>query len=349
MLGSMTKVGFTSRDIAREAGVSQSTVSRALRRDPKVAAETQRLVHEVARRHGYVTNHAARSLKTRRTQTIGVVVANLRNPYFLEVVDGLRDELHVAGYRTFLVSDQRSRPDQQGQGDGEDLVDLLRGSVDGVVIATALGADSAATGLADLGMPVVLINREVEGRPLDRVLSDYAAGGALAAEHLVDLGHRRIGLITGPSAMAVFRDREEAFRRTLDALGAPFDERLRREGPFSYETGEQLGAELMELPDPPTAIFCADDLVAFGVLDAAQRHGLRVPEDLSVIGYDDLAMAGWDRFGLTTVRQPMDEMARAAARAVVARIQGDDETAEPQRQVHPVCLVRRSSTGPARD
>lgn len=342
MLSSMTRVGPTSRDIAREAGVSQSTVSRALRRDPRVTEQTQLLVQEVAQRLGYVTNHAARSLKTRRTQTIGVVVADLRNPYFLEIVDALRDELHLAGYRTFLVSDQ------QGSDDGSELVDLLLGSVDGVVFASAQSADTAATGFADLRMPVVLVNREIEARPLDRVLSDYTAGGRLAAEHLVELGHRRIGLITGPSAMAVFRDREDAFRSTLAQLGVPFDERLRREGPFSYEVGEQLGTELMEVPEGPTAIFCADDLVAFGVLDAAQRHGLKVPEDLSVIGYDDLTMAGWDRFGLTTIRQPMDEMARAAARLVLERIGETGDSAEPQRQVHPVRLVRRSSTGPAR-
>ena len=315
-------------------------MSRALRRDPRVTKETQERVREVAQRLGYVTNHAARSLKNRRSQTIGVVVADLRNPYFLEVVDGLHDELYLADYRTFLVAD---RPGD----DGRDLVGLLRGSVDGVVFASARNVDEAPTGLADLRLPVVLINREVDGYPLDRVLSDYGAGGALAAQHLVELGHRRIGLVTGPSSMAVFQDREDAFRRTLADLGAPFDESLRREGPFSYEVGEQLATDLLDRPDPPTAIFCADDMVAFGALDAARRLGLRVPEDVSVVGYDDLTMAGWDSHDLTTVRQPIAEMAREAARLVVQRIERPDELAEPQRRVHPVTLVRRGSTGPA--
>ena len=321
--------------------MSQSTVSRALRNDPRVNDETQRRVLEVAQRVGYVTNHVARSLKNRRTQTIGVVVADLRNPYFLEIVDALHDELHLADHRTFLVSD---RLDSAGS---SDLVDLLVGSVDGVIFASARSADSVPTGLAQLRLPVVLINREIESHPLDRVLSDYAEGGALAANHLVDLGHRRIGLITGPEDMAVFRDREESFRRTLSQVGVPFDERLRRAGRYSYEVGDQLATELLRERDRPTAIFCADDVVAFGAMDAARRLGLRVPEDLSIIGYDDLAMAGWDRLSLTTIRQPLAEMARDAARLILQRILRPEGTAEPDRRVHPVTLVRRASTGTA--
>ena len=217
--------------------------------------------------------------------------------------------------------------------------------MDGVIFASARSADSVPTGLAQLRLPVVLINREVEGHPLDRVLSDYAQGGALAAHHLVDLGHRRIGLITGPGDMAVFRDREESFRRTLCEVGAPFDQRLRRTGPYSYEVGDQLATELLRERDRPTAIFCADDVVAFGAMDAARRLGLRVPEDLSIIGYDDLAMSGWDRFSLTTIRQPLAEMARDAAQLILQRILRPEGTAEPERRVHPVTLVQRGSTG----
>lgn len=331
----------TSRDIAREAGVSQSTVSRALRGDPRVTEDTQRRVADVARRLGYVTNRAARSLKIQRSHTIGVVVADLRNPYFLEIVDGLHDELHLADYRTFLVTDRLD------YGARTDLVELLGGSVDGVVFASARSADSAPIGLLGLGLPVVLINREVEGRAFDRVLSDYATGGALAARHLIELGHKRIALITGPSTMAVFRDREEAFRRVLGELGAPFDDQLRREGLYTHQVGSQWCADLLRRPDPPTAIFCADDVVAFGALDAARQLGIRVPEDLSIVGYDDIEMAGWEMFDLTTIRQPITEMAREAARMLLQRIGGAGLPAEPQRTVYPATLVRRGSTGPA--
>lgn len=332
----------TSRDIAREAGVSQSTVSRALRGDSRVTEETQRRVAEVARRLGYMPNRAARSLKMRRSQTIGVVVADLRNPYFLEVVDGIHDELHPADYRSFLVTDRLD------YGRGAELVEVLGGAVDGVIFASARSADAAPIGLSDRGLPVVLINREVEGRPFDRVLSDYGTGGALAARHLFELGHRRIGLITGPSTMAVFRDREESFRRVLSDLGAPFDERLRREGLYTHQVGSQWCADLMRQPDPPTAVFCADDVVAFGALDAALQLGLRVPEDLSIMGYDDIEMAGWETFNLTTIRQPMTDMAREAARLLLQRIGGLPSSEEPQRRVYPASLVRRASTGPAR-
>ncbi|MDO9352386.1 MAG: LacI family DNA-binding transcriptional regulator [Solirubrobacteraceae bacterium] len=331
----------TSRDIAREAGVSQSTVSRALRRDPRVSEDTLLKVQEVADRLGYVTNRAARALKMRRSHTVGIVVADLRNPYFLEVVDGLHDELHIADYRTFLLTDRLD------YGRGADLIDVLRGSVDGVIFASARSADSAPVGLAQHGLPVVLINREVEGHELDRVLSDYATGGALAARHLVELGHKRIGLITGPSKMAVFHDRERAFRAELERLGVPFDERLRREGVYTHQVGSQWCADLMRQTDPPTAIFAADDVVAFGALDAALQLGLRVPDDLSIIGYDDIEMAGWETFGLTTIRQPMTDMAREAARILLQRMGGHGIPDEPQRRVYPASLVRRSSTGPA--
>jgi LacI family transcriptional regulator len=320
--------------------VSQSTVSRALRRDPKVTEETQQRVLEVAKRLGYVTNRAARSLKLQRNQAMGLLVADLHNPYFLAVIDGLHGELHGADYRTYLVSERLNT-------EGTDMVDLLVGSVDGVVVASARTPDDVVLKLADRGLPVALINREVEAREFDRVLSDYSGGGELVARHLVSLGHRRIGLITGPSWMPVFRDREKAFRRVLDTLGAPFDDRLRREGWYSYEMGHKLCTELLEVPERPSAIFAADDAVAFGALDAAHRLGVDVPRELSIIGYNDLAMAGWDRFNLTTIRQPVEEMARDAARMVLQRIDGRVEPGSVQCQVYPAALVRRGSTGPA--
>lgn len=332
----------TSRDIAREAGVSQSTVSRALRGDSRVTEETQRRVAEVVKRLGYMPNRSAQSLKTRRAQTIGVVVADLRNPYFLEIVEGIQDELHLAGYRSFLVTDRLDH------GRGVELVEALGGSVDGVIFASARSADEAPIRLAARGMPVVLINREIERHTLDRVLSDYGTGGILAARHLHELGHRRIGLITGPPSMAVFRDREREFRRVLAELGAPFDEQLRREGLYTHQVGSQWCADLMRQPDPPTAIFCADDVVAFGALNAALQLGLRVPEDLSIMGYDDIDMAGWETFNLTTIRQPISDMAREAARLVLQRLRGLAADEEPQRRVYAASLVRRASTGPAK-
>ncbi len=332
----------TSRDIAREAGVSQSTVSRAMRGDARVTVETRHRVAEVADRLGYMPNRSAQSLKSRRSQTVGVVVADLRNPYFLEIVDGIQDELNLAGYRSFLVTDRLDF------GRGTELVDVLGGSVDGVIFASSRSADEAPIRLASRGMPVVLINREIERQGFDRVLSDYGMGGILAARHLHELGHRRIGLITGPSSLAVFRDREREFRRVLAEFGTPFDERLRREGLYTHQVGSQWCADLMRRPDPPTAIFCADDVVAFGALDAALQLGLRVSDDLSLMGYDDIEMAAWEMFSLTTIRQPMGDMAREAARLVLQRIGGLAMDEEPQRRVYAASLVRRASTGPAK-
>jgi LacI family transcriptional regulator len=325
----------TSHDIAREAGVSQSTVSRALRGDPRVAPETLARVLDVARQLHYTPNLAARSLITNRTYAVAVLVSHIRNPVYPQLVDTLHDELSLFGYRTVLLNGTRD----------ELVPEIQAGAVDGVVLASAtLGASMPAKLLAN-NTPLVLLNRDMDDLPTDRVTSDNLAGAALAAEALVSLGHKRIGMISGPQDTTTGRDRERGFLDGLARMGREIDPRLRRTSDYTHQGGYQWGMELLRADPRPTAIFCANDVVAFGVLDAAVRMGFRVPGDLSIIGYDDIAMAGWDVFGLSTVHQPLDQMAKSAARMLVERI--DQPTLPPRLQVFPANLVRRATTGPA--
>jgi LacI family transcriptional regulator len=329
----------TSRDVAAEVGVSQSTVSRALQGDPRVAPETVERIRAAVERLGYIPNQAARSLITRRSDTIAVVAGELTNPFYPEIVQALGDELALAGYRMELLS---TRAD--GGREHDVLEHLGRSAIDGVVLAAETTGSGTAAALARRGVPVVLLNRDVDGVEVDRVVSDNRHGGALAARALLELGHRRIGLIAGPPTTSTGRDRAEGFRGALRDAGAPLDERYARVTGFSHEGGYQFCGELLALPEPPTAILCGNDVIAFGAFDAARGRGVAVPKQLSVLGYDDIEMAGWEAFGLTTVRQPLARMARAAAELLLERIAAP--ALEPRRRIFPPDLVRRETTAP---
>lgn len=334
----------TSRDIAREAGVSQPTVSRALRGDPRVAPHTAALVAATAHRLGYVPDAAARSLITRRAGTVAVVVADIANPFYPALVEALHDEAGRAGYRTVLFNE---RTDDRGD-DG--LEPLLRsGIVDGAIVATATLDDRTRALLAREPTPIVLLNREVDGAGRDAVVSDNRGGAALAAALLAGLGHRRIAHVAGPPQTSTARDREAGLREGLAAHGLTLDNDLRRFGEYAHHAGYQACLELLDRPDPPTAIFCGNDVLALGALDAARRRGVAVPGRLSIVGFDDIDLAGWESFRLTTVRQPLGEMAREAARALVRRLEaaaGGGEQPAPRRTVFPTELIQRATAGP---
>jgi LacI family transcriptional regulator len=328
-------VAVTSHDIAREAGVSQTTVSRAMRGDPRVTPATVAKVKAAAERLRYTPNLAARSLVSSRTSAVAVLVSHIRNPVYPELVDTLHDELSLLGYRTVLLN-----------GRSDELVpEIQAGAVDGVIMAsTTLGARMPAQLVAN-GMPLILLNRVMDDLPVDRVTADNLAGASQVAEALVALGHRRIGMISGPQDTSTGRDRTRGFVEGLVRMGRELDGRMCRISDYTHQGGYQWCMELLRQDPRPTAIFCANDVVAFGALDAATRLGFRIPGDLSIVGYDDIAMAGWGVFGLSTVHQPLDAMAKSAARMLVERI--EDPTLEPRLQVFPTNLVRRATTGPA--
>lgn len=333
-------MAVTSKDIARELRISQSTVSRALRGDPRVAPVTKARVLEAAREMNYTPNLAARSLITRKTGTVGVVVSDITNPFYPELLDILHNEFALAGYRAILFNERTDASVEQR------VRDLVNGAaVDGLVYVSAtLGTPLPGHRARDI--PVVLVNRYVDSAHADTVVSDNRRGGRLVARAMLELGHRRIALVTGPENTTTSRDRERGFRELLQASGVQFDETLRRVGQYSHRSGYQWCLELLAAEPRPTAVFAANDVIAFGALDAARRVGVRVPAELSVVGFDDIDMAGWEGFNLTTVRQPLAEMGRAAAKLLIGRIAGD-EALPPRRLVFPVELVRRGTLAAA--
>lgn len=331
---------ITGADVARELGLSQSTVSRALRRDPRVAPATMRRVLAAADRLHYTPHIAARNLITRRSRTIGVVVSDIRNPFYPELVDSLHNEFALAGYRTVLLNE---RTDAQLDRHVAELAS--GGAIDGIVYTSAL-LDAPLLGGSRAAVPLVLLNRVIDADTVDKVVSDNRLAGQLAARMLLDHGHRRIAFIAGPENTSTSRDREAGLVAELARAGLRLDPRLRRSGVFSHASGNRCGAELLAADPRPTAIVAGNDVIAFGALDAARRLGLDVPGELSVVGFDDIEMAGWDGYCLTTVEQRLSEMAQTAARLLLERIECADEMAT-RSVVFSVRVVHRATVGPA--
>jgi LacI family transcriptional regulator len=327
----------TSADIARLVGVSQPTVSRALRGDPRVAAGTTARIQEAATNLGYVPHAAARSLRSRRSGTVAVVLPDLDNPFYPELLDVLHSELDRLGLHAVLVSEKTQKI-------GDSVVSLLRSElVDGAIVATATLDPVTKDLLHDSLGPIVLIIRDVPGSGRDAVVADNAGGAAMAARYLLELGHRRIGAIMGPLDTWTSHQRMAGFREEMEQAGAT---RFERSGPYSPEAGYKACQELLAEDPPPTAVVCGNDAIALGVLDGARAAGVDVPGQFSIIGFDDLAISAWQSFRLTSVRQPLREMAAQAARMLSDTMAGK-LVPTGERVEFPTELIVRGTTGPA--
>lgn len=323
----------TSRDVARVAGVSQPTVSRALRGLPGIAPATVERVREVAQQLGYIPSEAGRTLSTQRTRAIGVVADELTNPFYPELIEPIRVALEQHSYRALLIPDSPNSPLQ--------LERLADGTLDGVVLTTSTVDSPLPRLLSERGIPCVLSNRTVPDSPVDSCAFDNAGGARLAAEHLLAQGHREIGLVSGPALTSTGREREEAFVACAAEHGhAVRPDRIIR-GPFSFDTGYRAALELLARPDAPTAVFCGNDVIALGVCNALASLGRR---DVAIVGFDDIQAAAWDVFSLTTVRCDHVALAQESVRLLLARIEDPRRRTEQIRL--PVDLVVRGSTAP---
>lgn len=333
-------------DVARRAHVSPSTVSHVINRTRIVAAETRARVEAAIEALGYRPNALARSLRSGRSHTLGLVLPDSANPFFAEVGHAIEQAAFAAGFSVILCNTENDAEKEQR------YVSLLtRRQVDGLVLVAAVERGDTLRALARHGLPVVAMDRERPDLRLDTVLTDHLQGGLLATRHLRSLGHQRIGCITGPADLSPSTLRLAGYRRALleagtaDALGHPGDGALVRRGDFHPESGRLAALELLGLPRPPTAIFACNDLMALGVLRAAAELGRRVPEDLALVGYDDLDLAAYAGPPLTTVAQPKAEMGRATIALMIRRIA--DRTLPPVQTLLPVSLAIRRSCGAA--
>lgn len=321
-MNSGTKL-VTSRDVARLAGVSQATVSRVLHNSERVHAETRQAVLDAIAQLGYLPSLAARSMRTNRTNTIALVVASLSvNPLFPAMLQLLSAELRRHGLHA-IVWEAETFQEDTARG-------LVESPIDGVIVATAV--DAATPFLAGVAQrkPVILVNRTVASDAFDQVSSDNLGGGRAVAAYFCDGGRQRIGLVAADSQASTILEREAGFTEELLRRGAQLSAQdVVRVPHFSYQTGFDAASQLLERRELD-AIFCVNDIVAIGALDAARRRGVDVPGHMWIVGYDDIPMCAWDCVSLTTVRQPLDEMVTAAVDLLRCRLRGE---AFPRRRV----------------
>ncbi|WP_158889842.1 LacI family DNA-binding transcriptional regulator [Amycolatopsis anabasis] len=327
----------TAREVAKLAGVSQATVSRVLHRHDSVSEQTRARVLRVLTETGYQPNFAARTMRTNRTGTVGLIVDDVTNPFYPQLIKAISGELGRAGLRMILW-------ESAGPGESAALEAIDQRLIDGLLFTTAT-ADSAPLAEAlRRRAPVVLVNRTVRGLPCDQVDGDNHDGAAQVARYFAAAGHRRVGMVGGPERASTARERMAGFRAGCAEHGLELAETCVADGEFSHDGGCAALRSILERAGkrPPTAVFCANDLSAFGALDALAAAGRRVPEDTWLVGYDDIAMASWGAFGLTTVRQPLTDMAAAGVALLRARI-AEPERALVHQRFHNELIVRRTT------
>jgi DNA-binding LacI/PurR family transcriptional regulator len=331
----------TIKEIAAVAGVSKSTVSRVLNDTPGVSPTARERVRSAIERTGYQPNRAARSLVTRATGSIGLVVSEAHarifsDPFFASMVRGATQVVRPLGIHLVLMlaEDQRAR---------DQLLDYLRhGHVDGVLFVSTHAADPLPRILVAEKLPAVLSARPVTRLPISYVDVDSVAGAGLAVEHLLERGRRRIATLAGPQDMPAGQDRLRGWQEALAERGLPHGPELVVYGDFDRGSGARAMEELLGRGVEFDGLFVASDLMALDALAVLREHGLRVPQDVAVVGFDDSVAATQARPALTTIRQPVEEMAKALTRTLLDRI-GDPDAPITSR-VFPPKLVRREST-----
>ncbi|MFN2138136.1 MAG: LacI family DNA-binding transcriptional regulator [Candidatus Promineifilaceae bacterium] len=328
---------ITIFDVAAEAGVSYSTVSRVVNNKAYVKPSTREKVMKAMDRLGYRANVQARSLAGGRSSVIGLLVVDLTTEYVGELVRGIDEVLAANKYELMLYTTHRRITKEA------DYVNMMaRGFADGLLIVLPREPEAYVMGLRERQFPYVLID-QFGTDDLDlSVIAENHRGAYEATQHLIELGHRRIGIITGWMDMASARQRLDGYQAALSAFGIPIEQELIYEGNFSQQCG-RLGAEFfLELPQPPTAVFASNDDSAVGVMEAARARGLAIPDDLSVVGFDDIPMAKVLSPRLTTVKQPLTEMGSTAAQLLLDQIH--NPMGEHQSIILPIELIVREST-----
>lgn len=330
----------TIRDVAREAGVSVATVSRVLNNSGPVRDATRSRITEVARRLRYTPNDAARTLSTRRTHAVGVLLPDLHGEFFSEVIRGIDQVVQAEGWHLLVSSSHNERSAIEA------ALRAMRGRVDGLLaMSPDLDAHALSTNLPE-GLPVVLLNCEVEGRTYDSINIDNYAGAYAMTEHLVGLGHRRIGLIAGPARNHDGRERLRGSLAALQAAGLASPPELRFTGDFSEASGHAAALSLLTAAEPPTALFAANDSMAIGAVSALREQGLSVPDDVSVAGFDDIPIARYVTPPLTTVRVSIPTLGERATKRLFEVLKGGGGHQRVQELLPTELVVRSSCTTP---
>jgi LacI family repressor for deo operon, udp, cdd, tsx, nupC, and nupG len=329
------------KDIAERLGVSAATVSRALSDSGLVAEPTLSRIRDMAREMNYRPNVSARNLRTQKAMAVLMVVRDVGNPFYLEILKGVEATARAAGY-SVLMGNTENDSDREIE-----YFDMLRdGHADGMILMTGkLPRREGFVASVEGGAPIVVALEEIQDAAFPHVMIDNAAAARNAVEHLIGLGHRRIAHVSGPVPEIMSVDRRDGYRAAMQAAGLAIPDGYEQRGDYLLHTGQRLCRALFELPEPPTAIFVANDEMAFGVIHELRKLGLDVPGQVSVVGFDDLFLSEAFYPPLTTVSQPRTDIGRAAMTMLLDLLSGG---ATPRKPVMlPTTLKVRGTTAPA--
>ncbi|MFH1940174.1 MAG: LacI family DNA-binding transcriptional regulator, partial [bacterium] len=306
----------TIKDVAELVGVHPSTVSRVINDDSRISEKTREKVFLIIKKLGYTPNAIARGLKTKRTHTLGMLIPDITNPFFAEIARGVEDAANKNDFNIILCNtDDRLKKERT-------YLEILRGKrVDGLILGTAHIKDKSILELEKNNFPYILVSRNIEELDKNCVIVDDEAGGIMATEYLIKLGHRRIAHITGPLKIRSALNRLKGYKLALKKYGIEYRDELVGEGDFRIKGGYQVMKRFLKLAEPPTAIFAANDLLALVAMQAIQKKNFHIPEDFSVIGFNDIELASFVYPALTTIRQPMLEMGALAVKMLLRIIE----------------------------
>lgn len=333
----------TIREVAKIAGVSTTTVSHVINNTRFVSDDVKLRVKTAMQELGYTPNALARSLRKGSTKTIGLVIPDNSNPFFAEIARTIEDIGYEKGYSVILCNS-----DNDAKKENSYVNVLIAKQVDGVVFITTAGLLQSLDLFISSRTPFVIVDREVSQVPTAVVLINNLKGGYLAAEHLIGLGHRRIACVTGPATISGSIERVNGYRQALTQAGLPIDEQLIVPGNFQFGGGVAAMRSLLNLSDPPTAVFFCNDLMAVGGMRTLHYAGIKVPDQVSVVGFDNIQIASLISPELTTIAQPFNELGRVAANKLIETINSHESLpAQSYTVLDPYLIVRDSTAAPA--
>ena len=329
----------TIKDIANVTGFSINTVSRALNSKPEIRTETKEKILETAKKLGYYPNKLARGLRSNKTQTIGVIVTDIANPFFGSLVKGVERTARKHSYSIILQD-----TDEDYEREKEAIEVMFSERVDGLLITPVQTGTETIEKLKESGLPFVLLGRHFDDLETDYVVTDDIQGGYLATEYLLKCRHEKIAIINGPLHISSAKERFQGYKKALARYEIQFDKSLVSFGAITMGDGYTAVQALLERSPRPTAIFCYSDFVAFGVMKAIRESELRIPKDIAVVGYDDIEFSSCLEVPLTTVRIPKKELGSRAMEALYGRIGEAGKVEEYQEVQLDVELSVRQST-----
>jgi LacI family transcriptional regulator len=327
---------ITLKMVAEKAEVSVNTASRAINNKPDINLETKKRVLQIAKELGYVRNDTAVALRTRKTGTIGVVIADNRNPFYAEVLNGMEVAAREKNYHIILANTQRDYRKEE-----EAINLLLAKRVDGLLITPVQDRDDDIKNLIEANIPFVVVGRDFENIEVDAVYNDEVKGGFLAAEYLIKKGHKRIALINGFLYKSPAKGRLEGYKKALNKYRISLDESLISVGDINIEDGYERTKQMLEKNLDFTAIFAYNDMMAFGAMQAIKEKSLRIPEDIGLVGYDDILFSSLISPALTTIRLKKQELGVESVKLLFSRINGSRE--KTKKIMLDVELVKRKT------